>query len=208
MRIHNTCIVGICIAFSSLAGRPANAMEISRAVAQLYSDVSAYPPKPGGFTVCYGLMCRRRMEFVFSSADRAALTSILASGRASAAAERTAVQRAAAWFDRRIGPVIGTNKRVARADFRTGADSSNFDCWDTTRNMTGLLLVLQDWGLFRYHAAGDPIYRGNLLMGQTPHNTAILIDKATHTEWVVDMWTRGYGQTPEVMTADTWLKQS
>jgi len=39
--------------------------------------------------------------------------------------------------------VIGTNKRVAKADFRYFDDKHNFDCWDTTRNTTSLLLVLQ-----------------------------------------------------------------
>jgi hypothetical protein len=190
-----------------LALQQAEAMELSRAVVQLYNDVSAYPPKTGAMTVCYGFTCRRRMEFAFSSGDRAAVASILAGGRASAAAERAAVQKAVIWFDRRIGPVIGTNKRIARADIRSGADSTNFDCWDTTRNTTGFLLIVQDWGLLRYHSVGDPLYRGNALIGQTPHNTAVLVERATRTEWVVDMWTRGYGQPPEVMTADQWGKQ-
>ena len=43
-----------------------------------------------------------------------------------------------------MGSMIGTDRRVARADFRTGDDKHNFDCWDTTRNGTSLLLVLQD----------------------------------------------------------------
>ncbi|WP_441520220.1 hypothetical protein [Bradyrhizobium sp. 2TAF24] len=185
---------------------PASAMEVSRAVNQLYTDVSAYPPKSGAFTLCYGFQCRRRLEYAFTATDRSALASIMAGGKGSAAAERAAAQRAVVWFDKHVGPMIGTNKRVARADFRAGSDATNYDCWDTTRNTTALLLVLQDWGLFRYHTVGDPRYRGNALVGQTPHNTAILIDKATRVEWVVDLWTRGYGQTPEVMPADEWVK--
>jgi len=185
---------------------PASAMEVSRAVNQLYTDVSAYPPKSGAFTLCYGFQCRRRLEYAFTAADRSALASIMAGGKSSAAAERAAAQRAVVWFDKHVGPMIGTDKRVARADFRSGSDATNYDCWDTTRNTTALLLVLQDWGLFRHHTVGDPRYRGNALVGQTPHNTAILIDKATRVEWVVDLWTRGYGQTPEVMPAEQWVK--
>ena len=79
------------------------------------------------------------------------------------------------WFDRRMGPVIGTNKRVAKADFRYFDDKHSFDCWDTTRNTTSLLLVLQQWGLLKYHVVGDPHYRGNALVLQTPHNTAVLV---------------------------------
>ena len=152
-------------------------------------------------TVCYGFVCRRREILNFTPGDRTALTQILAAGHASAAAERAAVQKAVIWFDRRMGPVIGTNKRVANADFRDFDDKHNYDCWDTTRNTTSLLLVLQEWGLFKFHAVGDPHYRGNALVLQLPHNTAVLVERATKVEWVVDMWPRGYAQPPDVMTA-------
>ena len=148
----------------------------------------------------------RKIQSASRKCQKTALTSIMAAGKSSAAAERAATQKAVVWLDRHLGPMIGTDKRVARADFRAGSDATNYDCWDTTRNTTALLLVMQDWGLFRHHTVGDPIYRGNALVGQTPHNTAILIDKATRVQWVVDLWTRGYGQTPEVMPAEQWVK--
>jgi len=156
-------------------------------------------------TVCYGFVCRRREILNFTPADRNALTRILAAGHASAAAERAAVQKAVIWFDRRMGPVIGTNKRVAKADFRYFDDKHNYDCWDTTRNTTSLLLVMQGWGLFKYHVVGNPHYRGNALVLQTPHNTPVLREKATGTKWVVDLWTVGYAQKPEVMTVEQWM---
>lgn len=158
-------------------------------------------------TVCYGFVCRRREMLDFTAGDRGALTQILAAGRASAAAERAAVQKAVIWFDRRMGPLIGTSQRVARADFRYFDDKHNYDCWDTTRNTTSLLLVLQQWGLLKYHLVGDPRYRGNTLVLQTPHNTAVLVDRATKVEWVVDMWPRGYAQAPDVMTVEKWVKE-
>jgi len=111
------------------------------------------------------------------------------------------------WFDRRMGPIIGTNKRVARADFRYFDDKHNYDCWDTTRNTTSLLLVLQEWRLLKYHLVGDPHYRGNALALQTPHNTAVLIDRATRVEWAVDLWPRGYLQPPDVMMVKKWVME-
>lgn len=181
--------------------------EMSRAVADLYSSVSIYPPSATSMTVCYGFVCRRRHILNFSAGDRAALAAIMNAGHGSAAAERAAVQRAVVWFDRRMGPVLGTNKRVAKADFRHRDDAHNYDCWDTTRNTTSLLLVLQQWGLLKFHAIGDPKYRGNALVLQTPHNTAVLVDRATKVEWVVDLWTRGYLQPPDVMTVAKWVKE-
>src|SRR5882757_7541399 len=191
----------------ALSGAPTQAAQISSAVEQLYTSVSIYPPSASSMTVCYGFVCRRREILDFAPADRSALTQIMAAGRASAAAERAAAQKAVIWFDRRMGPVIGTNKRVAKADFRYFDDKHNYDCWDTTRNTTSLLLVLQQWGLLRYHVVGDPHYRGNVLVLQTPHNTAVLIERATKVEWVVDMWPRSYLQLPDVMTVEKWVRE-
>jgi len=187
---------------------PAAASSLSAPVAQLYSSVSIFPPSATSMTVCYGFVCRSREVLTFTPADRRTLTRILAGGRSSAAAERAAVQKAVVWFDRRMGPVIGTSKRVARADFRSGDDRHNFDCWDTTRNVTSLLLVLQQWKLLKFHSVGDPRYRGNVIAMQTPHNTAVLVEQANRSEWVVDLWTRGYGERPDVMPVAAWLKQN
>jgi hypothetical protein len=197
-------LIGLILIATPCAVR---ANELSSAQAALYSSVSIYPPSATAMTVCYGFVCRRREILDFTTGDRSALTQILAAGRASAVAERAAVQKAVIWFDRRMGPVIGTNKRVANADIRALDSAHNFDCWDTTRNTTSLLLVLQEWGLFKYHVVGDPHYRGNALVLQLPHNTAVLIERATKVEWVVDMWPKGYAQPPDVMTLAKWVTE-
>jgi hypothetical protein len=188
------------------APAPAFAVQLSAPQEALYSTVSIFPPSAQRMTVCYGFVCRRREILDFSAGDRNALTQILGTGRASAAAERAAVQKAVIWFDCRMGPVIGTNKRVAKADIRALDASHNYDCWDTTRNTTSLLLVLQEWGLFKYHVVGDPHYRGYTVF-QLPHNTAVLVERATKVEWVVDMWPRGYLQPPDVMTVQKWVTE-
>jgi hypothetical protein len=186
---------------------PAAAVELTAAQEALYTTVSIFPPSATSMTVCYGFVCRRRETLDFTSADRAALSKILGTGRSSGAAERAAVQKAVIWFDRRMGPIIGTDKRVANADIRALDAKHNFDCWDTTRNTTSLLLVLQEWGLLKHHVVGDPHYRGNALVLQLPHNTAVLVDRATKTEWVVDMWTRGYAEPPDVKPLAEWIKE-
>ncbi|WGS22076.1 MULTISPECIES: hypothetical protein [unclassified Bradyrhizobium] len=194
------------ITLSLLSAAPAQAAELSAGIAQLYSSVSIYPPSATSMTVCYGFVCRRREMLDFTAADRAALTRIMAAGHANAAAERAAVQKAVIWFDRRMGPILGTNKRVAKADFRANDDKHNYDCWDTTRNTTSLMLVMQAWNLFKFHDVGDPHYRGFHLM-QTPHNTAVLVERATKVEWAVDLWPRGYLQPPDVMTVSQWVTE-
>ena len=193
-----SCAAAMSISLSQAA-------ELSPGIAELYTSVSIYPPSASGMTVCYSFGCKRRYQLDFTSGDRAALTRILAGGRASAAAERSAVQKAVVWFDRRVGPVIGTDKRIASADIRHLAEKQNFDCWDTTRNVTSLLLVVQEWGLLKHHSVIDPKYRGNALKLQTPHNTPVLRDNKTGTGWVVDMWISAYAQVPDIMTVDRWV---
>jgi len=149
----------LCVLLAFLLGAPlAEATEMSREIAALYSTVSIYPPSAKSMTVCYGFVCRRREILDFTPGDRSALTQIMMSGHGSAVAERAAARTAVVWLDRRMGPIIGTNKRVARADFRYFDDKHNYDCWDTTRNTTSLLLVLQEWHLAlsrQYAGAAD-----------------------------------------------------
>ncbi|MBR0693541.1 hypothetical protein [Bradyrhizobium lablabi] len=207
IRVRRTGFAGgLAAAVLSLLAGPANSTELSAGVAQLYTSVSIYPPSATSMTVCYGFVCRRRETLDFTAADRLELTKIIAAGHANAAAERAAVQKAVIWFDRRMGPIIGTDKRVAKADFRYRDDKHNFDCWDTTRNTTSLLLVLQQWNLFKFHDVGDPHYRGFSWM-QTPHNTAVLVERATKVEWAVDLWPRGYLQPPDVMPVTQWVTE-
>jgi hypothetical protein len=203
----NGRLPGTAVLLAALACGPvAAAAELPRDLAAVYEAASISPPDARQMTVCYGFVCRRRAILYFTAADRAALSGILAAGRASPAAERKAVQRAVAWFDRRVGPMIGTTRRVARADFRHDA-RENFDCHDTMRNTLSLLLVLREWGLLRHHAVGSPRFRGSILLGQTPHNTAVLRERASGREWAVDMWTRAYGELPDVMTLEQWLRE-
>ena len=198
-------LLGLTIPGPAAAPRAA---EMSTEVAKLYESVSVNPPKDGSMTVCYGFVCRRRAQFDFTAADRKALTAIMNAGKASPAAERAAFQKAVVWFDRRLGPIIGTNIRIAFADFRHKADATNYDCWDTTRNVTALMLTLSDWGLLRHHKVSDPRYRGNPFKGQTPHNTAVLMEKVNRSEWAVDMWTVAFAQPPEVMTVAEWQSRN
>ena len=204
-RARLACLLGVVGVAMSAA--PVRAAEMSSGIAQLYTSVSIYPPSATSMTVCYGFVCRRREILDFTAADRKALTQIMTAGRATAVTERAAVQKAVIWFDRRMGPIIGTDKRVAKADFRYFDDKHNYDCWDTTRNTTSLLLVLQEWGLLKHHVVGDPRYRGNTLVLQTPHNTPVLVDRASKVEWVVDLWPRGYLQPPDVMTVEQWVTE-
>ena len=198
-------IVGAILVVS--ATQAAATIRLTQELIAMYAEAGISPPTAAKMTVCYGFACRRRMDLSFTAKERATLMGIVARGRASPAAERQAIQRAFVWFDHRVGSEVGTSRRVANADIRTFDDAHNFDCRDTTRNDTSLLLVLQEWGALRYHTVSNPRYRGNILVGQLPHNTAVITEQKSGAKWIVDMWTTAYGQVPDVMPLAKWLEE-
>jgi hypothetical protein len=185
----------------------APAIELTPALTEMYAMVSMPPPADDSIIVCYSFGCKRRLQLDLTDADRKRLTDIVTAGRASPEAERKALAQAMVWFDRRVGPVAGTTRRIARASGFNGGEASNFDCFDTTRNTSSLFLILQEWGLLRHHAVSDPRYRGNIFFGQFPHNTAVVIERASRREWAIDMWTRAFAEPPDVMPIEQWLSE-
>ncbi len=205
---HRSAAMSLLFCGLALCGAPAAAdIKLSPALVQMYALTETESPTTEHMTVCYGFRCRLRLSLVFTPDERKQITTVMSKGRASAAEERKAIQQVFVWFDHRVAREAGTNKRVAYADVRAMDSARNFDCWDTTRNAASLLLILQEWGLLRHHAVADPSYRGNIFIGQLPHNTAVLKERAGGTSWAVDMWTTSFGQMPDVMPLDKWLRE-
>jgi hypothetical protein len=194
-------VVAAFIAVGSVAQAAA---EMASVVAATYSELSISPPSIDSIAICHGFGCKYRDELGLTPQDWKTLTTMLAAGKANAAAERKAIGTAGAWFDRRFGPVAGTTGHVARANRYYMFDKRQMDCVDSSRNTTSLLLVLEQLKLLRYHEVAEPVARGYLIDGRPPHVTAVLVEKATGTEWSVDSWTRGYGQAPEIMQLAHW----
>lgn len=190
-----------------LASATANADRQS-VVDATYADYSVLPPTASQVVVCHGFGCKDRTVLAITPGDRAHLAALLGSGRKSPAAERDAVGRAGAWFDRRIGPEAGTVNHMARAGVDQAFKSAGqLDCIDSSRNATTLLLLLADLRLLRHHTVDVPVARGYLIDGRPPHVTAILRENKTGERWTVDPWTRRYGQSPEIMPLARWLEE-
>src|SRR5260370_1270262 len=142
--------------------------------------------------------CAFRTETGLTRADQAQMAAIMASGSASAQAERTAIGRTEAWFERRIAPLTGTATRVARAGPLIGlaGNRGQFDCIDTTNNTNSLLLVLNQLTFLRPHTIAAPVSR--FLFTQGPHNTAVHQDRQTNELWTVDPWTHKGSEVPDI----------
>lgn len=198
-------VVVAAVLFPACLSGPA-AADTAAVVSATYDNYSLSAPTPDSVTICHGFECRYRSELALTASDRAVLARLMAAGMASAAAERRAVAAAGAWYDRRIGPIAGTQGHVARAGYAYAFESrGQFDCIDSSRNTTSLLLVLDQLKLLRHHRVAEPQARGYLIDGRPPHVTAVLTEKETGKKWTVDSWTRAYGQEPEIMPLPLWL---
>jgi hypothetical protein len=180
------------------------AVAAEEAFAELYAELSLRMPTTSLVVVCHAFGCSNQTHIVLSAGDRARLTTLLAAGKSSPAAERRAVVGAVQWFDRRIGPVAGTTRRVARAGAAESRDAGQMDCIDLSANNTSLFLVLTQLRLLQHHRPELPVSRGFLIDGRLPHTTAVLSEIKGGERWAVDNWTRKYGEMPEVMPLDDW----
>lgn len=169
-----------------------------------YGGLSLSAPSASFMTVCHGFGCQYRVELGLTSGDHATMRRLMAAAKGSAANERKAVAAVGAWFDKRVAPLAGTTGHVARANRDYMFDKGQFDCIDTSRNITSLLLVLDELGLLKYHRVAEPEARGHIIDFTAPHATAVLVEKDSGVEWSVDAWTRAYGQAPEIMPLTRW----
>jgi hypothetical protein len=194
-------VIGIVMAAFPVAATGAT---MAGVVDATYGGFSVTPPTADMVFVCHGFGCKYRAEIDLTVADRATLAHFLGAGHSSAAAERKAIAAAGAWFDKRVGRVAGTTNHVARAGAKYMFDVRQFDCIDSSRNTTSLLLVLDQLKLLRYHDVDEPEARGFMIDGRPPHATAVLVERATGIKWSIDSWTVGYGKPLEVMPLDRW----
>jgi hypothetical protein len=195
----------VLAALAALAGAATPLYAYDASITHAFTAYSLSVPTPASVIVCHGFGCDRRTEIALGKGDHAKLASLMAPGKASAAAERNAAAAAAAWFDRRVGPQAGTTGRVARASLLSVSGPGQMDCIDTSRNVTALLLVLDQLRLLRFHQVEAPVARGFFLDGRGPHATAVLRETKSGQKWAFDAWTRKYGEKPDVMPLEKWM---
>jgi hypothetical protein len=172
--------------------------EISDALAAFSLSI----PTPASVVICHGIGCAHRTEIELGKGDHNKLAALLATGKSSAVAERGALARAIAWFDRRVGPEAGTIKRIARAGVMTERGPGQMDCIDTSRNTTSYFIILDQLRLLRFHQIEAPKARGFIIR---PHATAVLRETKSGQKWVFDNWTRKYGEMPDVIPLEKWM---
>ena len=94
-----------------------------------------------------------------------------------------------------IAEDLGGNQEDARILGR-------MDCLDHTHNLHGLLALLQDHQLLRYHQLSADVFRAPLLFNA--HHAVALQDTDSGQIWVMDSWFRHFGAPPVVVPLALW----
>lgn len=165
-------------------------------------------PTANEVVVCHGFGCKYRTPVRLNGNDIARLRSMLSKGQRSAGDEINAIASAVAWFERRVGPVTGTNRRTPRAGPDQAGIRTEADCIDESVNTTALLLLLSGLNLLKHHEVVGPESRGYLLDMRYPHATAVVANLRTGSRWAIDPWTKRNGERPDTLPLERWMQGS
>jgi hypothetical protein len=172
-------------------------------IAGQFAAASLPNPTINRVVICHGFACKFRTVIAFGPNDHAELRKIMAKVT-SPEAERVAVARAVAWYEKRIAPGAGTAGAKARST--ASGDPSQIDCVESSLNTTSALLMLQGLGLLRYHRVEPYVSRMLFDFVHFVHSTAVLTDLKTDQKWAVDTWVRNSGELPDVRPLADWYR--
>jgi hypothetical protein len=188
-------------ALVSMAQTPAGF--VASEIAGQFTAASLPNPTLNRVVICHGFACKFRTVIAFGPKDHAELPKFMANVK-SPEAERAAIARAVAWYDRRIAPEAGTAGAKARST--ASGDPSQIDCVESSLNTTSVLLMLQGLGLLRYHRVEPYVSRMLLDLVHFVHSTAVLTDLKSDQKWAVDTWVRNSGELPDVRPLADWYR--
>lgn len=120
------------------------------------------------------------------------------------AQEREQIRRAIAEMETITGDLAGTSGDIAGDLASFGTLDPQMDCIDESSNTTTYLTLFEQAGLLRWHTVEPRATRGYLFFGGWPHYTALVREKHSGAQWVVDSWFRDNGQAPDIVDLETW----
>lgn len=148
--------------------------------------------------VCVSFGCAEQRQALLTADDWARLRTLF-DGVADAATERTAVARAIALFEARIGQQTETWQDKAKNWQRAG-EPGELDCIAESTNTDRYLKALTEAGLLRWHHVVDRERRGLFFV----HWTAVLQQQDDGRHWAVDSWFRDNGEPPVILPLADW----
>lgn len=161
-------------------------------------------PQKSRIVVCHGHNCTFKTNVELDAAARKRFADIMAGGVKSAEAERAAISTADQYYEDLAFAVIGIRDEP-QSGFSTSGLRGQMDCIDESTNTRSLLRHLEAQGLLKYHSVQGNVSRGVLFDGRYPHSTAVIREKATGIDWVVDSWYAKMGGAPDIFHLKDWL---
>jgi hypothetical protein len=141
--------------------------------------------------ICHGYGCAFRSRLDLGTSDDRKF-----------AAERKAIARAVAYFEKRAQQVTGVRDQP-QSEFGASKIRGQMDCVDESTNTDALLRYLARRGLLKHHKVEARESRGFLLDGRYPHWTAV-IRAPDGVKWVVDSWYAPMGGAPDIIRLGDW----
>lgn len=157
-----------------------------------------------GVPVCFHHGCESVKRIRLQDEQWQQATQYFAPPAGDAAAEREQIRQAIAEMERIAGELAGTAHDRAGDLASFGTLKPQMDCIDESSNTTTYLTLFEQAGLLRWHSVQPRATRGYLFWGGWPHYTAMIRDKQTGKQWVVDSWFRDNGELPDVVDLATW----
>lgn len=164
-------------------------------------------PSNGNLYVCHGFGCKLNYAFKPNAQDLEKVSEILKMGEGSAEAERQSMGEAIQYFEKRLGPLIGSDRDKGGFDFENSGTPGQMDCIDEASNSTSYLMYMQMHGLLKYHSVSSPVARGFFLDGRYPHATAVVKQKSTKSHFAIDSWVKDNGVFPVIKLLEKWFAE-
>ena len=161
-------------------------------------------PQQGNFTICHGYDCTFRTALSLDQSEWGRVRAVFDPAPLSAAEERAAISRSIALLERIVGARLGTDKDIGGIAFIRAGDRTQLDCIDESTNTTTYLVMLAGDDLLRFHAVARPASRGVFLDFRWYHQSAVIAEFGTGTEYVVDSWVEANGEPPLMTTLGNW----
>jgi len=183
-------LCGFALALSGLipiaAPAPARAVELSAAGGGAVQHGVDFPASAQSMTVCYAFRLQTPRDAGFHPRRPQRLDADPRDGA------RIGCRRTVSGAEGRDlvrsphGAGDGTDKRVAKADFRYFDDKHNYDCWDTTRNTPACCWCCRNGACSNIMWVGDPHYAAMRWYCRRRTTRQCWSTGATKVEWVVE----------------------
>lgn len=159
-------------------------------------------PTPNNYSICHYHSCSKIAFASLSDKQWQTIELLFQPIATNAAQEREYIKLAVALLERYTGEQTGTYRDLAENDISQGLNGQ-LDCIDEATNTTVYIRMLQNAGLLHWHQQTSRLSR-SIFSGNTPHNTATIIDIETSQRFAVDSWFGDNGQPPAIVKLEQW----